>query len=414
MISSAFRLFALVVVCVLVSGGSHAQSSAVMVYGQVDFSGGAVNRGGAVDAGTLNYPLGLALDASGNIYLADRNNHRVLYYANDGDTTADRVYGQHGNMNAHIANNDGQGNSGAPSADNLNNPTAVALDSQGGLFITDRDNHRMLYYANDGNTSADRVYGQYGSFATNMTNNDGTANYGEPSRDNLGVYILGVAVDSQDGVYVSDSANHRVLYYANDGDTSADRVYGQQGDFASAVRNRNSAGYIGEPSADTLTFPRGLAVDGQDGLYVADRDNNRVLYFANDGNTSADRVYGQYGNFAANVETNDGGGNIGQPTTDNLSHPKSVAVDASGGVYVTDSLHHRLLYFAPGGDTTADVVYGQFGSFSTAVLNNDGGGQSGAPSADNLNLPQGILVGADGSLLITDTGNNRMIVIPPM
>jgi hypothetical protein len=402
----------MVLLCAAGVGSSSAQTSAVMVYGQADFSGGAVNRGGAVAAGTLHYPLGLALDNSGGIYVADRNNHRVLYYASDGNSDADRVYGQHGSMTAHIANNDGQGNSGAPSADNLSNPTAVALDSQGGLFVTDRDNHRLLYFAPDGNTSADRVYGQFGSFATNMANNDGTVNYGEPSADNLGVYILGVVVDSQDGVYVSDASNHRVLYYANDGNTTADRVYGQAGDFATAVRNRSAAAYIGAPTADTFNFPRGLALDSQDGLYVADRDNNRVLYFANDGNTTADRVYGQFGNFGTNVESNDGSGGSGQPSADNLSHPKSVAVDASGGVYITDSLHHRIVYFAPDGNTSADRVYGQFGSFASAVQNNDASGQTGAPSADNLNLPQGIVIGADGSLYVTDTGNNRLIILP--
>jgi hypothetical protein len=274
--------------------------------------------------------------------------------------------------------------------------------------VTDRDNHRVLYFAPDGNTTADRIYGQHGNFATNMVNNDGTVTYGEPSADNLGTYILGVAVDRNDGLYVSDSSNHRVLYYANDGNTTADRVYGQFNDFTTNARNNDGTGRRGSPSADSLNFPRGLAVDANNGLYVADRDNNRILYFADDGNTTADRVYGQFGSFTTNAESNDGSGNRGTPSADNLSHPKAITV-GNGGLYVADTLHHRVLFFN-GDDTTADWVFGQYQAFTTGVMNHDGAGGSGAPSAQNMNGPQGLFVAPGGLLYVADTGNNRMLV----
>lgn len=388
------------VVCMLVMAQD--SSPAVTVYGQPDFSSNGANRGSAAaSAETLFYPLGITVDSSSGVYIADRNNHRVLYYANDGDSIADRVYGQYGDFTGHIANNNGSGNSGGANADNMTAPTGIALDSSGGLFVADRDNHRVLYFASDGNTTADRVYGQYGSFNVNMTNNDGGGNYGEPSAESFGTYILGAAVDSQDGLYISDATNHRVLYFANDGDTIADRVYGQWDDFTTGVRNNDGTGRIGAPSANSLNFPRGLAIDSDDGLYVSDRDNNRVLYFANDGDTIADRVYGQYDDFTMNAETNDGSGNVGQPNADNLSHPKSVTVDAAGGLYIADSLHHRVLYFAPDGDTTADGVMGQADSFTTSTV--------GAPSAENFNLPQGLAF-FDGKLYVTDTGNDRALI----
>lgn len=383
----------------------------IAIYGQADYTGSAINRGGEAANNTFNFPLGVILDADGGIYVADRDNHRVLYFANDGDTEADRVYGQFGDFTAHISNNNGAGNSGKASADSLSMPTAVALDSAGGLFIADRDNHRILYFAPDGDTTADRVYGQYGNFTTNMTNNDSTANYGEPSADNLGTYILGLTVDSQDGLYVSDSSNHRVLYYANDGDTTADRVYGQFDNFSTNDRNNDGSGRLGTPSASSLNFPRGLAVDAEDGLYIADRDNNRILYFANDGDTVADRVYGQFGDFTTNIEGNDGNGNSGAPSADNFSHPKDVAVGPAGGLYVTDTLHHRVLWFANDGDTTADGSAGQFRDMTSAVANNDGNGVSGSASIDNLNGPQGMTVAPDGHIYVTDTNNNRLLII---
>lgn len=406
------RLFTMLVllVCLAVLVHTALAYTTLLVIGQPDYASGARNAGGDASGETLNTPLGVALDRDGGLYIADRDNHRVLYYAADGDTTADRVYGQHGDFTAHISNNDGNGNSGAPSADSLSMPTAVALDSSGGLYVTDRDNHRVLYYADDGDTTADRVYGQYGRFNTNMTNNDGTVNYGEPSADNFGTYILGIAVDGADGLYVSDSSNHRVLYFAPDGDTTADRVYGQWDRFDTGVRNNDGGGLPGTPSADSLNFPRGLAVHPS-GLYVADRDNNRILFFRNDGDTTADRVYGQFGDFTTNLESNDGNGGSGDPSPDNLSHPKAIAIGPAGGLYVADTLHNRVLYFRSDGDTTANGVYGQPRTLTAGAANNDGSGASGAPNADNLNGPQGIVVAPDGRFYVADTGNHRVLLV---
>jgi hypothetical protein len=383
----------------------------VAVYGQADYASSMANRGAEASAESLNTPLGLALDAQGGLYIADRDNHRVLYFAPDSDTTADRVYGQYGDFTAHISNNNGKGNSGKPSPDSLSMPTAVALDSKGGLYITDRDNHRVLYFAPDSDTTADRVYGQYGKFDTNMTNNDSTVNYGEPSADNFGTYILGIALDHNDGLYVSDSSNHRVLYFAPDSDTTADRVYGQFDAFNSEARNNDGTGRDGTPSASSLNFPRGLAIDKDNGLYIADRDNNRILYFAPDSDTVADRVYGQSGDFTTNAESNDGSGQMGTPSADNFSHPKAVAIGPAGGLYVADSFHHRLLWFANDGDTTADGSAGQFKDMAMGMMNNDGSGQTGVPSENNLNAPQGLVVAPDGRIYLSDTGNHRVLLI---
>jgi len=375
-----------------------------LVYGQPDFN----SNGAGTSATSLNFPLGVAVGDNLGLFVADRNNHRVLYFADDGDTTADQVYGQFGNFDAHIMNNNGGGNSGSASADTLNTPTFPALDSSGGLYVTDRENRRVLYYAADGNTTADQVYGQFGNFNGNMVNNNGFGGFGDPSAMNIGVFTLGVAVDNNGGgIYVSDSGSSRVLYFANDGDDVADRVYGQSDNFRSDAANNDGAGHAGAISARSLSFPRGLAVDSDGGLYVADRYNSRVLYFAPDGDTTADRVYGQFGSFTSGVINNDGSGNAGAPSADSLNHPKAVTLNGSGGVYIADSLNHRILYFAPDGDTTADRVFGQGGSFTTNAANSDGGGN---PTAGGLNAPQGIAVGSDGRLIVGDTDNNRVLI----
>ena len=208
------------------------------------------------------------------------------------------------------------------------------------------------------------------------------------------------------GLYVADSSNNRVLYFANDGDTTADRVYGQFGDFGVGVINNDGTGHSGAPSANGMNFPRGLAINETGGLFVADRENNRVLYFANDGDTTADHVYGQFGDFTTNIDNKDANGGSGVVSADSLSHPKAMALAPDGGVYIADLINSRVLYYAPDGDTTADWVFGQ------ADLNSGAHNAGGAVGAATLNEPQGIALGADGRLYIADTSNNRVLVVP--
>jgi hypothetical protein len=404
------RILLVFAVFVLLGPSAAAQEpgpAATRVYGQSDFASNTAGH----DADGLFFPIGLAEDSNGGVYVADRNNSRILYFAPDGDTTADRVYGQHDKLASYTQNYDGVGGSGLPSADTLNFPVAISLAADDGLYVTDRENHRVLYYASDGDTTADVVYGQFGSFTTNPPNNDGRGGNGLPSAENIGVFALGVLAD-RSGLYVSDSSNNRVLFFAP-GDTTADTVFGQLGTFTSGVKNNDGSGQTGVPSAESLNFPRGLALDSSGGLYVADRENHRVLYFADDGDTAADRVYGHSGSFASGVPNDDGAGTAGSPTAENFNQPPSVALDGNDGLYVADRDNNRVLYFADDGDTTADWVFGQFGSFTTNVANNDSSGASGTPSAENLNHPQFVMVAADGSLFISDTGNNRVLVLPP-
>ncbi len=384
--------------------------AAAKVYGQPDFASNAPGH----DATGLFFPIGLVMDTNGGLYVSDRNNSRILFFAPDGDTSADRVYGQHGNMNSYIANFDGVAGTGSPSADTLNYPVAIALGPDGGLYVTDRENHRVLYYAPDGDTTADRVYGQFGGYVANPPNNNGAGGNGIPSADNIGVFALGILVAGDGGLYVGDSSNNRVLYYAPDGDTTADKVYGQFGSFTTGAKNNDGSGGIGSaPSNNSLNFPRGMAMDASGGLYVSDRENHRVVYFAADGDTTADRVYGHGGNFNSGVLNDDGAGNSAGPTADSLNEPPSIALDSKGGLYISDRDNNRILYFADDGDTTADWVFGQFGSFTSNAANNDGTGASGTPSAQNVNHPQFVMVAPDGSLYISDTGNNRLLVLPP-
>src|SRR5258706_78810 len=110
------------------------------VLGQADFTHNAVNAGG-LGASSLNVPESGALDAHGNLYVADIVNNRVLEYDTplSSGATADRVIGQPG----FISNT---ADTGGRSANSLNYPTGVAVDAQGDLFVSDNSNNRVLEY----------------------------------------------------------------------------------------------------------------------------------------------------------------------------------------------------------------------------------------------------------------------------
>ena len=118
--------------CMAGAQSASAQSTtADVVYGQLgSFTTNGPNDGG-ISANSLFLNSDVALDSSGNLYVADSLNNRVLFYP-AGSTTATRVYGQIGSFTTDSANN------GGVSANSLDNPTGVALDSSGNLYVADQ------------------------------------------------------------------------------------------------------------------------------------------------------------------------------------------------------------------------------------------------------------------------------------
>jgi hypothetical protein len=134
---------------------------------------------------------------------------------------------------------------------------------------------------------------------------------------------------------VTDTRNYRVLHYSGTS-TTADRVYGQAGSFATAT-------YPTRVSADTCLTPYFLAVDIAGGLYVA--DGSRVLHFA-PGSTLPDRVYGQGGSFTSNANNRVG------LNANSLGGACSLAAESGGGLYIVDCGNNRVLHY-PGVSPTS-------------------------------------------------------------
>jgi sugar lactone lactonase YvrE len=324
-------------------------SPADLVIGQADFlSWSSQCNNPAVTGATLCFPSGVAVDGSGNLYVVDQGNNRVLEY-NDPfttDTQPDMVFGQGGSFTSSACNK-----GGTITAATLCNPSGIAVDSAGNVYISDASNSRVLEFdlplVTD--TQADRVFGQNGSF------NTGACNLGGVSADAL-CAPAAVAVDQAGDLYIEDTGNFRALEYGTPlKSASANLVFGQSDSFS--ARNNPCPS---TPSPGALCSPKGLAVDSGGNLFISDSSFSRIQEYndpAMTGITAPDAVFGQP-DFSSAL-CNNGGVGAGS-----VCLPTGMATDADENLFLTDFGNQRMLeYLKPLAtnppNTSAGLVLGQ-------------------------------------------------------
>jgi hypothetical protein len=383
-------------------------TTATRVYGQFNtFNCAAINNNntgctgagsGVPNAASLESPFQPVVDDTG-LYVADQRGNRLVYYPGTA-TTATKVYGQGAAGNSFTTATTGTANAnffwGNATPRNL---PGLWVDASG-VYGVDIDGSRILHFPS-GSFTADRVYGQ-GAAGTNFAGT--AANSGG---------ILAATLNQPDavtadatGVYITDTFNNRVLYYPGTSVT-ATRVYGQFGSFTCGQANNNGACGAGTVSANSLNGPRKVSV-ADDGVYISDMGNHRVLFFPGT-STTATRVYGQFGSMTCGQNLNNGACAAGTVSANNLDLPWGIKA-YSGGLYIADYNNKRVLYF-PGTSTTPSAVWGQFGSFTCNVANNNGSCVGGTISANSLGTAPGVEADATG-LYIADNGNNRVLFYP--
>jgi sugar lactone lactonase YvrE len=400
---------------------------------------------GGTSASSLCDPRGVALDAAGNLYVADSGASRVLEYntplnpssgeAGAGDTIAEAVFGQSGTFGTSGCN-DGTavGDVSGRGRDSQCGPVDVAIEADGNLYVSDTNNNRVLEYNTPlnpssgepgaGDTIADRELGQ-ADLVHNMENFGGAQALELANPSSTNVTAANPAIDANGHLYVPDTVNSRVLGWTSASAFSngapAALVVGQPDFFSFACDDGAAGGDVNGVGPDSLCEPGGVAVDAAGNLCVADTVDNRVLEFAApfsagmSAGESAARVFGQGGSFTAIAS---GGG------ADGLDSPAGVAVDPDGNVFVADGGNSRVLEYddplaggggtpgTPGsaGDTTADLAFGQNDSFTTVACNDSAaGGDASGVGPDSLCHPSSVALDASRNLYVADYGNGRVL-----
>jgi trimeric autotransporter adhesin len=429
--------------------------STVAGNGTFGFSG----DGSAATSAQIAFPSDVAVDSTGNIYIADLGNHRIRKVTTGGVIST-------------LAGTGAQGftSSGPLSSAQFWQPASIAADNSGNVFVLDSGNNRIVKVST-------------GAVSIVLGGGSALGDGGPATNGQLG-YPTGITTDAAGNVYIADQINQRVRKVSGgvittiagggtalgDGgnpngaqlfqpeavavdssgnvyiaDTGASRVRKVSGNVITTVAGTGTAGFSGDGGPATsaqLGWPVGLAVDTNGNLYIADQFSNRVRVistagiistFAGGGASTGDGIVatgaqispaGLAVDAANNVYIADtlshkvrkivGGlittvagsgtasfsGDGGQAINAGMS-PIAVRVDAAGNIYIVDLFNSRIRKVSASGIVTTIAGNGQFG-FS---------GDGAVATNSVMDLPEDIAVDSAGNIYIADTGNNRIRVI---
>jgi sugar lactone lactonase YvrE len=321
--------------------------AASIVLGQSSFT----SRDYTTSATTLNVPDGIAFDSSGNLWVADATNNRVVEY------TAPFSNGEAASVA--IGQKDFTSNGMNTTATTLNQPEAVAFDSSGHLWVADALNSRVLEYTAPFSTgeAATLVIGEKDFVSAN--DEVSKAGMSTPS---------GIAFDSSGNMWVVDGI--RVLEYHAPFTTheAASLVIGQN-TFTNSSTVTDATG---------LDLPNSVAFDSSGNLWVSDYGNSRVLEYAAPLSTgeAATGVLGQL-NFTGGLNAP-----ALRPTASSLNHPWGIAFDSSGNLWVSDYAGGRVLGYGAvsAGSSSASTTSASTTSSTVAASTTSSVGATGTTS----------------------------------
>jgi uncharacterized protein (TIGR03437 family) len=325
---------------------------------------------GAASQAQLSNPCKVAVDASGNIYIADQNNSRIR------EVTGGTINTVAGTGTAGYA-----GDGKPPTQALISQPCGLAVDS----------NHNVYFSQTGGGNSAVRKAPASGNMSTVAGTALGAGYSGDGAlATNAQVNgPMALALDSAGNLYIADTQNNRIRMVAATG-----------GNINSVAGNgiaQYGASDGGAAIVASLNGPQGIAVDAAGNLYIADTLNHRVR-----------KVSGGVITTIAGTGSAGFSGDNGPAIKAQLNYPKDVAVDAAGNVFIVDSYNFRIRIVTPDG-TIATIAGATVGGRPVSGYSGDGGLATNA----RLSFPQGIALGPGGTLYISDTQNNVVRLLTP-
>ncbi|RKR84506.1 RHS repeat-associated protein [Mucilaginibacter gracilis] len=311
---------------------------------------GAVSIGGTSTFSTgYSQPLGAAVDATGNVYVADAGNHQIYKITPAGTKTLLAGGGYTGFTN-------GNGSSAL-----FYHPVGMAVDASGNVYVADEDNHAIRKIDPSGNVTTFAGTGSQGS-------TNGYRTYSSF------YYPCGVAVDASGNVYVADTYNNLIR--------KIDAVSGN----VTTLAGTGTAGWLdGSGSTAKFNQPFSIVVDASGNLFVTDRSNHRIRKITPTGVVSTVAGSGT-ATFA------DGSG-----TAASFSAPTGLTLDQAGNLYVTDENNQRVRKIDASGNVSTFAGSGSIGS------------ANGAANASSFYNPFGIAADKTAGYLYVDDDSNAQV-----
>jgi sugar lactone lactonase YvrE len=297
-------------------------------------------------------PTGICLDANDNVYVADSGNHQIKKITQNGVVSI-------------IAGSTIGYAEGTGTEARFNNPTSVAMDASGNIYVADKDNNLIRKITPNGNVST------FAGSSKGYLDGIGTsAKFSLPS---------GLVTDASNNVYVVDTYFGIIRKITPTGVVST---------FAGS--SNPTPGYSdGASSSAKFYNPEGIAIDKNDFVYIADTGNNKVRKITPNGYVTT---------LAANLS---------QPSSNtdgsiaHFSEPSGIAIDASGSLFIADTKMHRIRKITSAGEVSS------FAGFTIA------GYVDGIGTVTKFSSPSGITTDKNGNIYIADSGNFKIRKIAP-
>ena len=288
--------------------------------------GGYSGDGGAAINAQLNNPSGIGVDSWGNIYIADKYNHRIRKINTSGIITTVAGTGVAGYS----------GDEGAATSAQLYNPSDVAIDGSGNIFIADEYNQRIRKINTNGIITT-----VVGTGSTGYSGDGGSAS-------NAQLYFpSGVAVDGVGNLYIADSYNNRIRMVDTSGKIKT-------------VAGTGTAGYSGDGEAAInaqLNYPQRVTVDRAGNIYIADSNNSRVRKVDTSGIITT----------VAGIGINGYSGDGEAATSAKLQIPMGMALNDAGTLYIADYYNYRVRQINLGVSAPSSPIITPIGGSYNAV-----------------------------------------------